>query len=272
MAPHVHMPKRMNTKALLPVLAALLLSACAAEPEAIDGEASGAAATTKKEFERAVEIVKGLDYLPFEHKQDGCYARAFYMSMELAADEIESNSVYAFAKGRSADARLRVGSTTWGYHVAPMIKVRSTGDNSVPRVLDPSVNAEPMTTEAWLTKMGHARGEAAETKPTVFFVQGSDYSPHTAAKHPRSRDVPDFDDLEPFNVSAIQHACGVMHEFLGCNGTDDAATAKRKREKLVTRTRDLVDTLRGLGKLNPDARFSMETCRNAEIVKCETAK
>src|SRR5689334_17788201 len=69
-------------------------------------------------FNAAFRIVKAIDYVPFQYKVDGCYARALYMSMELASEGIESNAIFAFA---NEEAPLTVGDIQWSYHVAPML-------------------------------------------------------------------------------------------------------------------------------------------------------
>src|SRR5690348_6562813 len=44
---------------------------------------------------QAYEIIKGMDYIPWTVARDGCYARALYMAMELAAQDIPSSNIYA---------------------------------------------------------------------------------------------------------------------------------------------------------------------------------
>jgi hypothetical protein len=246
-------------------------SGCTSEEPIDENEIGSAdsAVVSREEFGRALGIVRDLDYLPFEYKVNGCYARAFYMSMELASRGIESNAIYAFARSKTPAARLRVGETTWGYHVAPMLMLRTTGNNSVPRVVDPSISTEPLTREGWLSRMGHREDEPEATKPTVFYVQGSDYSNYSPSGHPRSRDVPDFESLAPFNVTAIQDACGVMYEFIACDRDQSAEDRARKREKLLERTKALLTSLERRGKLNADARFSETACKRYENVACE---
>ena len=85
----------------LPVVPAILgvaLFACGTPDETEDALASGDAVVTGGTFGRASAIVRGIDYLPFEYQADGCYARALYMGMELAAEGIESNAIFVFAK------------------------------------------------------------------------------------------------------------------------------------------------------------------------------
>src|SRR5687767_6751444 len=76
-------------------------------------------------FKKAFKIVSAIDYLPWEYKVDGCYARALYMSMELAAEGIPSNAAFAFADEFD---ELRVGEIEWQYHVAPMLQVGASPD------------------------------------------------------------------------------------------------------------------------------------------------
>jgi hypothetical protein len=247
--------------AILTMMAASTLLACRGG-ESDDGSAAGSTESdwvVQSAFDRAFTVVKGIDYLPFQYKVDGCYARALYMSMELASNGMESNAVFAFAQ---PGAPLVVGPIQWGYHVAPMIEVGTTADNAVHTVIDPALSDHPITQEQWVAMMGHPADEPASQQPQMLFVPGSDYAPAEAiADTPHANfDTPNFHDLAPFKSSDIQGACGVMHKYLTLEQGSSPDEVQRKQTKLVARSTALVAALAANGKLTVDVEFSAETC------------
>ncbi len=244
------------------IAAACTLMACGGS-ESNDG--SSAAGSTESDwvvqsaFDKAFTVVKGVDYLPFQYKIDGCYARALYMSMELAANSIESNAVFAFAQ---PGAPLVVGPIEWGYHVAPMIEVGTSAGNAVHTVIDPALSDQPITQDQWVAMMGHPTDEPASQQPQMLFVPGSDYAPAEAIADTAHADfdTPNFHDLAPFRASDIQSACGVMHNYLTLEQGSSPDEVQRKQTKLLARSTSLLTALAASGKLTADVEFSVETC------------
>lgn len=250
-----------RVSALVGLLGACTLVACSGSGA---GSEAGSGSTesdwvVKSAFDKAFTVVKGVDYLPFQYKVDGCYARALYMSMELAAKNIESNAVFAFAQ---PGAPLVVGDIQWGYHVAPMIEVGTSADNAVHTVIDPALSDRPITQEQWVAMMGHPANEAADQAPQMLFVPGSDYAPAEAIADTThaNYDTPNFHDLAPFKTSDIQSACGVMHNYLTLEQGSSADEVQRKQTKLLARSVALLTALAASGKLTSDVVFSAETC------------
>jgi len=239
-------------------------------------------------------VVRAIDYLPFRYKLDGCYARALYMSMELASHSLESNAVFAFAKPGHV---LTVGSIEWGYHVAPMLEVGPNGTHLVPMVLDPSLASTPLTLAQWADLMGYPSLQT-EDAPTTLMVPGSEYGPVEAQQQTtwKNRDVPDFADLPAFRVTDVQSACGVMFTYLAEEpaaddatsadagagaahdahadaattadagaGTPPVSSASAKQEKLVKRTVELLAGLEALKKIDHDMVFSEARCRRGDF-------
>src|SRR5262245_55851675 len=101
---------------------------------------------TKDVFQRAFATLDRVDYLPFEYTADGCYARAFYMSMELASQSIESNAVFALQRhgvdGAPDGPQPMFGPSAWGFHTAPLLEV-GTPDRAEPFVVDPAIGHTP---------------------------------------------------------------------------------------------------------------------------------
>jgi hypothetical protein len=204
-------------------------------------------------FNRAYTIVRGVDYLPFNYKQDGCYARALFMSMELAANKMESDAVFAFAQDGTA---LVVGDIQWGYHVAPMLEVAGMS-GLTHMIIDPSLADKAITQDQWVALMGYAKD--ATDHPFMLVVPGSDYAPQEAiadVAH-RQHDVTNFVHMPAFKASDVQNACQVMYAYIA---REASATAAAKQQKLVARSDELVTALRANGKLVDDAPFDASAC------------
>lgn len=209
-------------------------------------------------FNRAFEIVGAIDYLPFGYKADGCYVRALYMSMELAAQRIESNSLFAFAKDGYP---LTVDNIHWQYHEAPMLMV--AGEEIRWMIIDPTLASVPLTDYQWLRIMGRDKPEyvasprqsPADVSPDMVFVPGSRYSVAGAGEeqHYVNEDLPDFVSMPPFEAADIAHACTVGLIYLSYeakSGATTSAEAARKQSVLIRRTADLVRRLASAGKLS----------------------
>ncbi len=82
------------------------------------------ALVTIDQAKQAFKIVADINYIPFTYIVDGCYARALYMSMELAAQKIPSSAYYIFGYLQPTD------SVSWSYHVAPALQVEDGEDES----------------------------------------------------------------------------------------------------------------------------------------------
>ena len=119
------------------------------------------------------DVAATFNYLPYGYKEDGCYARALYMAMELAVHQIPSNSLFAFA---TPSRPLQVRGVSWRYHVAPLIWVngRQPNDPKETMVLDPGVSPSgPLTIDELLSAMGRQHGEPGG--PVLVSVPGSKY-------------------------------------------------------------------------------------------------
>lgn len=239
----------------------LILAACAAP--ATEGAAqSSDELVTSQAFTEAANVIRGIDYLPFNYKEDGCYARSLYMAMELAATGRESNAIFAFAKPGTA---LQVGDIQWGYHVAPLLFVGTSYDAAKWMVLDPAISSTPLEAKTWIARMGFPEGTAAARYPAVSTVPGAAYGPgdpdfnanDAAQSATPISDVPSFGQMPAFQVSDIQLACNVMRSYLNREGATNIAA---KAQKLVARTGVLVASLQNRGKLQADARFDAEQC------------
>jgi hypothetical protein len=236
------------------------LVACGGAPSD-DSHASAASEqdwVVKSTFDKAFGIVQGVDYLPFQYKEDGCYARALYMSMELAAQGMESNALFAFAR---PGTELTVGDITWSYHVAPMLEVGSSAWKNVHMIIDPALSDQPLTQAQWVGKMGFPPG--TPSAPQMLIVPGSDYAPYEAKNDlaHRNHDTPDFAHLPPFKTSDVQSACQVMFNYIALEPDAAQAAIQQKQTKLLTRSGALLDALRAGQKLDDDAVFSTVGCQ-----------
>lgn len=240
----------------------MLGAGACASPSGEQAASSNEDVVEQTTFDRASAIVNGVDYLPFQYKIDGCYARALYMSMELAAKGYESNALFAFARDGSV---LQVGDVQWGYHVAPMLEVRSSQGTITNMVIDPALAARPLSQATWLADMGYAPTTPPDKMPSTLIVPGSDYAPQEALddREHINQDTPDFSHLPPFKTSDIQSACGVMYQYLSREPGAAPDAVHTKQEKLIQRTTALVAALRGATKLTEDTTFSADDCRTA---------
>jgi hypothetical protein len=216
---------------MLRTLPLLLLLGCTQPSPVASTEQD--ARVSPEQAQQAYGIIAGVDYLPFGYKADGCYARALYMSMELAAQRIPSSAQFLEGTLQPTPA------ITWRYHVAPMVQV--TGEDHR-TILDPSLATGPVSLDEWI----RLNNPAADT--VQFFVPGSVYVSSIDLGSPASYSAPmieRFDQLPPFHESDIQSACKTAFNYLGLENPE----RPEARTKLVDRTQTLLGALADAGKL-----------------------
>ena len=110
----------------------------------------------------------GQSPVPYHYPVDGCYARAQMMAQMLTRAGIASERVFAtstvpgglhipnqFSEDQPGGAPPE---TTWWYHVAPIVRVKTAAGAIEETVIDPSTQSGPVPISAWLAAMGVAPG------------------------------------------------------------------------------------------------------------------
>lgn len=171
--------------------------------------------------ERAYQLVKAIDYLPFKYPNDGCFARSYVMSMELAANGIPSSSAVISGDLEPTPA------IQWRYHVAPMLQV-----NGVNYVFDPSLASKPTTAEKWV-----ALSRPNPATPTkAFYYPGSFYLKDYRVDYDgNAKMISSMAQMPRFKKQDIELAYDALDEYLQReNASDEAAKRKRLRSRLLT--------------------------------------
>jgi hypothetical protein len=94
--------------------------------------------------------------IAFRFPTDGCYARAHLMVQRMQKNGFKPRKVWAFANGDTLYARTRnhpAGHVTWGYHVAPMLRVRIDANTQRWYVIDPSLCQTAVLVSQWEAAM-----------------------------------------------------------------------------------------------------------------------
>ncbi len=212
-----------------------LVACSAASSSSAPGETESNATVDSATARRAFAIVRGIRYLPFAYRDDGCYARALYMSMELAVAKIPSSAHFIAGD-------LRPPQEMWRFHVAPMLKV--IGQDHL-TILDPSLAGAPLPVADWIART-HPQGAY-----NTFYVPGSRYISLTdlaASRSEQSVMITSFDQLPPFKKSDVQDACQFLWNALDW----ETPSHDELRPALLGRTKQLLAALAGLGKLTDD--------------------
>lgn len=191
------------------------------------------------------EIVSKIDYLPFSYKKDGCYARAFYMSMELISKGIATSNHYVFGNLQPSSA------IRWRYHVAPMIHTVNPRKFAI---LDPSLHNKPVTPDYWI-KLSGGISYAADTYSAPASLFGKSQVQKRAISgrkgYTKHKIIPHFDQIPSFKISDIANACSTVWYYIGKENLSRSEIIK-KRRKLATRTQYLIQELKEQDKLNED--------------------
>ena len=146
--------------------------------------------------------------IPFGFPEDGCYARAHEMAVQLEKKKIYTAKVFATGKFRVDAQKAARGSVTWGFHVAPVIIV-DDGKSRRLWVIDPSLFYEPTSLETWLeTLTSHEKSELKSVFLTSRFIF-----------HPSHRDK----QLTTFDPDDLLTTKRIMDRYLK---TDDRRTKR----------------------------------------------
>jgi hypothetical protein len=97
--------------------------------------------------------------IAFKFPIDGCYARAHLMIEKMVKNEFKPRKIWAVANGEPLYARTKNhprGHVTWGYHVAPVLRVRTGEGGQRWYVIDPSLLDRPGTVSEWEQAMTRA--------------------------------------------------------------------------------------------------------------------
>lgn len=262
----------MNLRRLLSLTASFgalsFVTACAA-PSSVDGDDVGVSAEslTERDWGRAISYLGALDYLPWGYTDDGCYARAIYYTMNLAAEGIAANHVYIIAK----DSAHGLGSTgRWTYHVAPLVSRDTTGQLFV---LDPVYSRSPLPVADWYNRQSN--WENTPNAPILKVAPGTTYGDRsgTVVPNPQAASFaafrePAFSAMPAFSMSSVNAACAVMHRYIDAEPTTDAAVKARKHHDLSRDTRRLVTALTDARKLDGGALDASCTAYAPELASC----
>jgi hypothetical protein len=252
--------------AFLGAVAAFSVTACSAAPRE-EEQASSEQHLNERDWAQAVGYLQKISYLPWGYTNDGCYARALYYTMNLAAEGIPSNHVYIVAKpGFGLGA-----SGAWGYHVAPLVSQDSTGQLLV---LDPIYAKTPIPLRNWYERQ--SQWEGTENAPDLYVASGTTYGqPGTGSRVPDPinadtatfREPASFAEMGAFSIESINGACEKMHEYIDKEGSGSAAT---KHHDLSRDTKRLVTALADMGKLSGSASQLDAQCTRfaPELASC----
>jgi hypothetical protein len=228
------------------VLLAIVLAACGGSPRQ-DATESASALVSDETFGRASDAVRGIDYLPFDYLEDGCYARSLYMAMELASRGIESNAIYAIA---NAPPYLQVDGVQWWWHVAPMLLLGGDYEHARAVVLDPGLSAEPLEAHEWIGRMV-PWPQGTPNYPDYVITPGTTYGVPSTLPRNVPADVKSFEAMPKFQANNIASACARMSEYIVAASGGEAKVAR-----LVARTTELAEALERRGKLDEHRDFS----------------
>jgi hypothetical protein len=140
--------------------------------------------------------------VPFRFPEDGCYARAHYMARKMERKKIISAKVFIHGKYLHVNSSSSPSKEVfWGYHVAPVIKVR-VGEKIEPMVIDPSLFDRPVPVKEW---------EKIQTRPpgrfsTAYYTRRFQYSVPAELST-----KPEF--YHPFDVSNMQSVLKTYKKF-----------------------------------------------------------
>ncbi len=270
---------------LFPLAAAVATHACkttGSDTSLKDAVVSSESAQT------AFQIVENTRrYLPYEFSANGCFARATYMQMELAAEGVPSRVVYVRAAyvpqvDSWAYGTPRLGAEQWTYHVAPVIKV-ITGSSTMEVVLDPGLEPNrrggAMILEDWLAAMKAQKfqeapmgavSRAVEAPEDTFVVSRAPDTSNGPLAHTnvRGQVIRTVGEMPSFLIEKIAQYFEDMDSFLIAAVEKNRISReemKSRRELLTRRTLALIPALKGQGRLTSENGTRLDTLSETQL-------
>lgn len=97
--------------------------------------------------------------IPFNYKEEGCYARAHLMARRFEKMGIPTEKVWI--KGSLTVPGTDIG---WNFHVAPVVSVKNEKGEIKKYVIDPSLTNNAVLLDDWIKKMGKIeKGDVVKT-------------------------------------------------------------------------------------------------------------
>lgn len=177
-----------------------------------------------------------ISYLPYEYAEDGCWVRAPFLGMELAAHDIPSAGISV----QTCDGGFGLTGpegVSWKHHVT--IVIRREG---ALRVIDPMLADRLLTKEEWLAAID-ADDDAKVSINSAAYPTGSIDLACGSYTGEEEHLVDSVGEMSPFLFDNVMIHCAYMRQYLHESGRDTAA----REERLILRTRELVLQLYEIG-------------------------
>jgi hypothetical protein len=258
---------RAHGLACLPALLLLQLVACASDEATSDSaNALTAAGGTPTVLD---DVWRGTDYLPWEYAPDGCFARSFYVAMELASRGVPVSQEVINLRWEQTDSfrpqfspidprtageepvRFDGQTVRWDYHIAALVLPPVVSE---PTIIDRALEPGPVPVATWIA---HANaGPQPQPKSVVgpdgvptpgynaFSTFGSEYVgvEPSLSKNWGSVTSPDLAQFRHFEAANVKLACDTITTVYDCLG-GDGGTNEPRRAALVARTNELLRSL-----------------------------
>ena len=116
--------------------------------ESLSGGSTQKKYPTEKEVQNLFKKAIEMKDIPYEYKEDGCFARAHIIARRFEKMGIPVKK--AWLKGS-----LSVPGTNlnWRYHVAPMIEAKDSKGNIVQYIIDPTLADKAVPLDEWIASM-----------------------------------------------------------------------------------------------------------------------
>ncbi|MBC7691927.1 MAG: hypothetical protein H7222_09165 [Methylotenera sp.] len=102
-------------------------------------------AITSAKAEELFKTAAAMDDIPYKYIQDGCYARAHVIADRFEKQGVKTEKIWIFGELTP----LKNSNIHWGFHVAPVVNVRTESGVIEKRVIDPSLATHALTVQEW---------------------------------------------------------------------------------------------------------------------------
>ncbi len=247
------------------VVSALALCGCATSSDMQDtAQLDGSVAALGSDQVPTVKsaVARAIEYLPLEAKDDGCYARAQYIAMEL-----EAVGIPTYQKFLTGTLEPKGAGVSWGWHVAPLVGELEPGQGPV--IIDPALGdtSDPyFAPQEWTVAAAGcnsdvqscrcADGQYSHCWNETKTVRSTVYNWSVAMRSQTDT----LSDIEPTKEEAAREKFSTSwirdgFQKLYCQLRLSNRPNDDRPAKLVARTQALLDALRSNGRLEEPEQF-----------------
>lgn len=129
--------------------------------------------------------------IPFLYPDDGCWGRAHEMCRLMITSGTQPEKVWIYGNLRTPTPNNPACEVNWGWHVAPILLVKTTATDTETWVIDPSMFPGPVSEKTWAGAQGDSSPLLVHSSASVFHRSRNGIVQYDDAAYTKTKQVLD---------------------------------------------------------------------------------